>query len=146
MSKIAIVEKGVVVYRGGLPKNWKNSSGLHNSKNDWVALAELGIYPLEEVFPSYDNTTEVLEGWTEDIQADKVILTWIKRSITDAEVAASAELEAAAYKYSREREYPEIADQLDMIWHAIDTGADLKLSQFYVGNKLVKDTYAKPIT
>jgi hypothetical protein len=108
MSKVAIVEKGVVVYRGGLPKNWKNSSGLHNSKDDWDTLAGLGIYPLEEVFPSYDSATEVLEGWTEDTQADKVVLTWIKRSITDNERSANAESVASAYKYLREQEYDKL--------------------------------------
>ena len=75
MSNVAIVEKGVVVYRGVLPKNWKNTSGLHNSKDDWSALAELGIYPLEEIMPSVNSATETLDGWTEDIQADKVVLT-----------------------------------------------------------------------
>ena len=137
MSKVAIVEKGEVVYRGALPKNWKNTAGLHNSKDDWDALAELGIYPLEEVLPSYDGDTETLDGWTEDIQADKVVLTWNKRSLTSEELAANAESEATAYKWKRESEYPEIADQLDDIYHNGIDGWKATI-------KVTKDKYPKP--
>ena len=137
MSKVAIVEKGEVVYRGALPKNWKNTAGLHNSKDDWDALAELGIYPLEEVLPSYDSDTEILDGWTEDIQADKVVLTWIKRSLTDDELAAIAESAATAYKHKRASEYPEIVDQLDDIYHNGIDGWKATI-------KVTKDKYPKP--
>ena len=137
MSKVAIVEKGVVVYRGVLPKNWKNTSGLHNSKDDADALAELGIYPLEEVTPSINSGTETLDSWTEDIQADKVVLTWVKRDKTSAELTADAESEAVAYKWKREREYPEIVDQLDDIYH---NGIDAWKATI----KATKDKYPKP--
>ena len=137
MSNVAIVEKGVVVYRGVLPKNWKNTSGLHNSKDDADALAELGIYPLEEIKPSFNNATEILDSWTEDIQADKVVLTWVKRDKTSAELTADAESEAVAYKWKREREYPEIVDQLDDIYH---NGIDAWKATI----KATKDKYPKP--
>jgi len=137
MAKVAIVEKGVVVYRGVLPKNWKNTSGLHNSKDDADALAELGIYPLEEIKPSFNSATETLDGWTEDIQADKVVLTWVKRDKTSAELTADAESEAVAYKWKREREYPEIVDQLDDIYH---NGIDAWKATI----KATKDKYPKP--
>ena len=75
MANVAIVENNSVVYRGSLPKNWKRTSGLHNSKDDWDFLATLGIYLFEEIFPSYNKATHVYDGWTEDIQADKVVLT-----------------------------------------------------------------------
>ena len=137
MSNVAIVEKGVVVYRGVLPKNWKNTSGLHNSKDDADALAELGIYPLEEIKPSFNSATETLDGWTEDIQADKVVLTWVKRDKTSAELTADAESKAVAYKWKREREYPEIVDQLDDIYH---NGIDAWKATI----KATKDKYPKP--
>ena len=137
MSKVAIVESGAVVYRGALPRNWKNTSGLHNSRDDWDALAELGIYLLEEVTPSYDSDTEVLDGWTEDIQADKVVLTHTKRSLTSDELAANAASAATAYKTLRQREYPEIADQLDDIYHNGIAGWKTTI-------KVTKDKYPKP--
>ena len=146
MAKVAIVENDTVVYRGALPRSWKNTAGLQNSEGDWDALAELGIYPLEEVTPSVDSG-ETLDGWTEDIQADKVVLTWNVRSLTSDELADIAASEAVAYKWKRESEYPEISDQLDMLWHAIDTGdwtaAKVKLTSFYTELKAVKDKYPK---
>ena len=137
MAKVAIVENGKVVYRGVLPRVWKNSSGLHNSRDDWPTLLELGIYPLEEHMPSLDLDTEVLDGFTEDIQADKVVLTNIKRDKTDAEVAAEAESAAKAYIWKREKEYPMIEEQLDKIYH---DGID----EWKKVIKAVKDKYPKP--
>ena len=137
MSKVAIVEDGKVVYRGALPRVWKNSSGLHNSKDDWATLKEIGIYPLEEVTPSYDSSTEILDGFTEDIQSDKVVLTNKKRDKTDAEKNADAASAAVEYKWKREREYPSIEDQLDKIYH---DGID----EWKVVIKAVKDKYPKP--
>jgi len=137
MAKVAIVENDVVVYRGGLPRSWKNTAGLQNSEGDWDALAEMGIYPLEEVRPSYDSDTEVLDGWTEDIQADKVVLTWIKRSLTSDELTANAEAAATAYKWKREGEYPEMVDQLDDIYHNGIDGWKTTI-------KAIKDKYPKP--
>ena len=137
MSKVAIVENGKVVYRGALPRVWKNSSGLHNSRDDWVTLKEIGIYPLEEHMPSLDLDTEILDGFTEDIQADKVVLTNKKRDKTDAEVAADVESAATAYKFKRENEYPKIEEQLDKIYH---DGID----EWKKVIKAVKDKYPKP--
>ena len=137
MAKVAIVESGAVVYRGVLPRSWKNTAGLQNSEGDWDALAELGIYPLEEVTPSVDSDTETLNGWTEDIQADKVVLTWNVRDKTAEELSAEAEAAATAYKWEREREYPEIVDQLDDIYHNGIDGWKATI-------KVTKDKYPKP--
>jgi len=136
MAKVAIVENGAVVYRGVLPRAWKNTSGLHNSRDDWPTLLELGIYPLEEIMPSVSDT-ETLDGFTEDIQSDKVVLTNRKRVKTDAEVAAEAASEAVAYIWKREKEYPMIEEQLDKIYH---DGID----EWKKVIKAVKDKYPKP--
>ena len=137
MAKVAIVENDAVVYRGGLPRSWKNTAGLQNSEGDWDALAELGIYPLEEVTPSVDSDTEKLDGWVEDIQADKVVLTWNVRDKTAEELSADAEAAATEYKWKREREYPEIVDQLDDIYHNGIDGWKTTI-------KAIKDKYPKP--
>ena len=48
------------------------------------------------------------------------------------------------YAEKRAMEYPEIGNQLDMIWHAIDNGLPLdKESDFYKAIKEVKDKYPK---
>jgi len=47
------------------------------------------------------------------------------------------------YKYQRQQQYPAIADQLDMLWHAIDSGSLDKDSEFYTTLKAVKDAIPK---
>jgi hypothetical protein len=47
-------------------------------------------------------------------------------------------------KRERVRHYPDIKDQLDMIYHAIDNGLlgeQAKTSEFYTNIKEIKDTY-----
>ena len=144
MAKVAIVENGAVVYRGVLPRVWKNSSGLHNSIDDWTTLLELGIYPLEEVMPSVNNDTETLNGFTEDIQADKVVLTNLKRDKTDAEVASDAASAAVAYKWEREREYPKLEEQLDLLYKDMLADKGDKTGAWFAAVKKVKDDNPKP--
>jgi hypothetical protein len=83
------------------------------------------------------SDTETLDGFTEDIQSDKVVLTNRKRVKTDAEVAAEAASEAVAYIWKREKEYPMIEEQLDKIYH---DGID----EWKKVIKAVKDKYPKP--
>ena len=47
------------------------------------------------------------------------------------------------YAKLRAREYPEVKDQLDMLWHAIDEERLDKTSEFYKKLKPVKDKYPK---
>ena len=144
MAKVAIVENGAVVYRGVLPRVWKNSSGLHNSRDDWTTLLELGIYPLEEVMPSVNNDTETLNGFTEDIQSDKVVLTNLKRDKTDAEVALDAASAAVAYKWERERAYPKLEEQLDLLYKDMLADKGDKTGAWFAAVKKVKDDNPKP--
>lgn len=46
-------------------------------------------------------------------------------------------------QYQRDRVYPSIGDQLDMLWHAIDNGTLNKTSDFYTTIKAVKDAHPK---
>jgi len=72
---------------------------------------------------------------------------------SDADIGAAhdewqAEFDAAAYKRTRADAYPSIGDQLDMLWHAVDTGdwtaAKVKTTEFYTALKAVKDANPKP--
>jgi hypothetical protein len=47
------------------------------------------------------------------------------------------------YKDNRKLAYPSIFDQLDMLWHAIDSGTLNKTSDFYTTIKSVKDAHPK---
>ena len=72
---------------------------------------------------------------------------------TEAEIETAhatwqAEQDAQAYARTREAAYPSIGDQLDMLWHAVDTGdwtaAKVKTTEFYTALKAVKDANPKP--
>ena len=65
-------------------------------------------------------------------------------NVISYDVAAAEALVANnAYKISRSQEYPAIGDQLDMLWHAIDSGTLDKTSDFYTTLKAVKTKYPK---
>jgi len=85
------------------------------------------------------------------ITKDNEVVEWHSTDITqptEAEINAEIQRLQAIYdsqEYARDRatQYAPLADQLDMLWHAIDQGIDLKQSDFYTGNKAVKDAHPK---
>jgi hypothetical protein len=48
------------------------------------------------------------------------------------------------YIDQRKYAYPEIGDQLDMLWHAMDDGLIPKIEPMYSEIKAVKEQYPKP--
>jgi len=48
-----------------------------------------------------------------------------------------------AYILLRRTAYPPVAEQLDMLWHAMNTGVLTKVTDFYDALKAVKDQYPK---
>ena len=79
-------------------------------------------------------------------------LDWIDESqtkpteeeINNEIVRLQAESDAIQYQRDRKEQYPDIGDQLDMLWHAIDTGTLDQTSDFYTTLKEVKDNNPKP--
>ena len=67
--------------------------------------------------------------------------------IEAAEATWTTNYNAKAYARTREAAYPSIGDQLDMLWHAVDTGdwtaAKVKTTEFYTALKAVKDANPK---
>jgi len=63
-------------------------------------------------------------------------ITWLVGSPIDIEtieakkIELQADYDAKQYARDREKEYPEIGDQLDMLWHSIDQDAALKQKYF----------------
>ena len=81
------------------------------------------------------------------INGTKVAFTAEEETARDTEEARfAAEITATEYKTKREESYPSIGEQLDLLWHAIDADADLKvkLAGFYNAIKAVKDANPKP--
>tara|TARA_Y100001951_G_C11204647_1_gene219215 strand:+ start:317 stop:760 length:444 start_codon:yes stop_codon:yes gene_type:complete len=74
MSNYVHITDGVIDEGpGGLPKAWKNVSGLN--LNTDVELKDKGWLPVEEIVPPYDNILAYRVGYNIDIQADKVVYT-----------------------------------------------------------------------
>ena len=48
------------------------------------------------------------------------------------------------HRAARTPAYPQITEQLDLLWHAIDEGTLDKTSDFYIKLKKIKDDYPKP--
>ena len=88
-------------------------------------------------YDSFLKKYEITEWVHEDPKKD------IETLIADAE-SYKATYESTLYTYARGREYPEIKEQLDMLWHAIDGDALDKTSDFYTKLKKVKDDNPKP--
>ena len=83
----AHVEDDIITYRGALPKNWRNTSGLNLSDGDNDFLKTIGWLPLTEIkiTPTYN---EVLDSDQVVINADDVQITQQVRSMTADERAA----------------------------------------------------------
>ena len=63
----------------------------------------------------------------------------------DAKVAElKADYKAKEYQRTRAATYPELGEQFDLLWHAIDGDALDKTSDFYTKLKKVKDDNPKP--
>ena len=86
------------------------------------------------------------------INGIKVPFTSAEESEWDANEAAHAakqakevKAEPKPYVAKRKLAYPQIGDQLDMLWHSIDKNPDLKTKffDFYEAIKAVKVKYGK---
>ena len=79
---------------------------------------------------------------------DKVQAQPSQSEIDEEIVRLQAAHDAQAYARTRKTAYPSIGDQLDMLWHAVDTGdwtaAKVKTTGFYTALKAVKDANPKP--
>ncbi len=61
--------------------------------------------------------------------------------MTYADGTYTAAVVTTTYVDHRKMNYPELAEQLDNLWHDIDTGALDKTGTFYTALKSVKDDY-----
>jgi len=89
------------------------------------------------------STVVTINGETDAFDANDNPVS-IDETAVQAEISRlQAEYDSNQYQRDRAKDYAPLADQLDMLWHAIDQGIDLKQSDFYIGNKAVKDANPK---
>ena len=83
---------------------------------------------------------KLVNGQLVELTSDEV------NAITAEETKVKAEIATNGYKRDRARSYPEIGEQLDLLYHAIEADSDLKtkLAGFYNAIKAVKDANPKP--
>ena len=81
--------------------------------------------------------------WNVKEEDDKVWWVWKGE---ESEKPTEEQLQEAwdSVGYQHERKYPDLGEQFDMIFHAIDSGTLDKTSDFYKAIKAVKDTHPKP--
>ena len=83
-----------------------------------------------------------IASWNIDTHAEPTI-----DQLAAYEDAADAQVAKNILNATRKAAYPPIGDQLDMLWHAIDTGdwtaAKVKTTDFYTKLKAVKDDNPK---
>ena len=109
-----------------------------------MALDHLAIYK------AYPGTVVSINDGQGAFDKDGNSVTLDQSKIDAARTTLDAE--AAAVKYQTDRTtngsttYAPIGDQLDLLWHAIDADADLKVkfASFYNSIKAVKDANPKP--
>jgi len=103
----------------------------------------------EAIRKAYPDAVTVDDG-TGAFKADGSQITLVQSDIDAARVTLDAEAAAVKYKTDRTTDgsttYASTGDQLDLLWHAIDADADLKVkfASFYNSIKAVKDANPKP--
>ena len=103
----------------------------------------------DAIFKAYPDCKKIDDS-SGAFKADGTQITLVQSDIDAARVTLNAEAAAVKYKTDRTTNgsttYPAIGDQLDLLWHAIDADADLKVkfSAFYNSIKEVKDANPKP--
>jgi len=122
-------------------------------------MANIGKYRLQPVIVQALNEYWPTASWGfEDPMGDSeelyvyANLSWQSEDVTkpteeelNAKIAlVQADLDATQYSEDRKEAYPDIGEQLDMLWHAIDAGTLDKTSDFYTTIKAVKDNNPKP--
>ena len=105
----------------------------------------------------HKTTKDILLSMDENdlsIEAAQKILTDEDKAVSDYEIGTATFEEIKVwnmetfenmktYADKRRDEYPEIGDQLDMLWHGMNDGILTKVDSFYNAIKTVKDKYEK---
>lgn len=95
----------------------------------------------------FEAANQIYPGAELSIINEKII--WIKPEkapVSDQHLIEKAKSLAnnSAYKDLRREKYPQLVEQLDMLWHDINQGKLNTESSFYKAVKAVKDQFPKP--
>lgn len=114
---------------------------ITGNTDDYIQFADL----TEEIIKSWILSHNLLNEYKQNLE---ILLSQIvepsslnRKPPWVSETPAPAAV--PAYILLRRTAYPLIADQMDMLWHAMDTGVLTKVTDFYDALKAVKDQYPK---
>ena len=136
MTGYALVEDGAVTKVGGLPKSWRNVSGLHLASD--AELKEKGWLPFTETVVEISKY-EVKDGTKFVISADGVVGEEQKRDMTDDEKTAKDADDAVAYKKLRKAKYDEL-NQYELMYDDKVNSTD----KWGEAIEAIKKAYPKP--
>lgn len=88
--------------------------------------------------------TKIVNGESVDMTCEEEAEIRAQWAATDA--AQAQDLAANGYKYERQQAYLDFGDQLDCLWHSMDSGEIPKSLGFYNCRLAVKQQYPKPVT
>ncbi len=90
------------------------------------------------------HTHKLVDGVRIDLTAEEIAELNARDQIENKKIA-DAKAIYDANQYQRDRVYPSIGDQLDMLWHSIDQNPKLKSEyfEFYEAIKAVKVKHPK---
>ena len=85
------------------------------------------------------HTHKLVDGVRIDLTAEEIAELNARDQIENKKIA-ELQAEYDAKQYQRDRVYPSIGDQLDLLWHSIDRDGELKSKyyDFYEAIKAVK--------
>ena len=104
----------------------------------------------EAIYKAYAGTVVSINDSAGAFDKDGNSVTLEQSKIDAARTTLDSEALAVKYKTDRTTDgsttYASTGDQLDLLWHAIDADADLKVkfASFYNSIKAVKDANPKP--
>lgn len=92
------------------------------------------------IFSKYNSNFVGYSGNPPETKEQYVAMEiWKDKTTAPSWEEISSEIESLKVKEARAKQYPAIGDQLDMLWHAIDSGSLDKDSEFYKTLKAVKE-------
>ena len=100
------------------------------------SMRDLAIRNLYPSVVTINHPSEALDSAGDIVALDE-------SAITTEIIRLQAEYDALQYQRDREPDYPNLAEQFDLLWHAIDADTLDKTSDFYTTLKAVKDAHPK---
>ena len=96
--------------------------------------AILELYPTVKYVMDYNSMLVAKDSNDNDVTIDLQLVS---------EKQSNLELDYISKQYQRDRQYPPIGEQLDMLWHGMNNDSSKRIEPFYSQIKAIKDAHPK---